>query len=111
MFFVDEEGTTSSFQGIQDVILQRGLFSSLYTDRGSHYWYTPEEGGKVSKTQLTQFGRAMNQLGIEMIPAYSPEARGRSERAFGTHQGRLPQELAYYGITTMEAANLYLTQV
>lgn len=61
MFFVDEEGTTSSFQGVRDVILQRGLFSSLYTDRGSHYWYTPKEGEKVSKTQLTQFGRAMNQ--------------------------------------------------
>jgi transposase len=111
MFFVDEEGTASSFQGVRDVIRQRGLFSSLYTDRGSHYWYTPKEGGKVSKTQLTQFGRAMSQLGIEMIPAYSPEARGRSERAFETHQGRLPKELIFYGITTMEAANQYLTRV
>ena len=111
MFFVDEEGTGSSFRGARDVILQRGLFSSLYTDRGSHYWYTPKEGGKVSKTQLTQFGRAMSQLGIEMIPAYSPEARGRSERAFATHQGRLPKELVFYGITTMEAANRYLARV
>jgi transposase len=111
MFFVDEEGTASSFRGVEEVILQRGLFSSLYTDRGSHYWYTPEEGGKVSKTQLTQFGRAMSQLRVEMIAAYSPEARGRSERAFGTHQGRLPRELSFYGITTMEAANRYLTQV
>jgi transposase len=111
VFFVDEEGTASSFQGVRDVILQRGLFSALYTDRGSHYWFTPKEGGKVSKTQLTQFGRAMNQLGIEMIPAYSPEARGRSERNFGTHQGRLPQELAFHHITTMAAANRYLTQV
>jgi len=74
MFFVYEEGTASSFQGVQDVILKHGLFSSIYTDRGSHYWFTPEEGGKVSKTQLPQFGRAMQQLGIEMIPAYSPEA-------------------------------------
>lgn len=111
MFFVHEEGTASSFQGVQDVIMKRGLFSSIYTDRGSHYWFTPEEGGKVSKTQLTQFGRAMQQLGIEMIPAYSPEARGRSERMFRTHQDRLTKELAANNITTMEAANLYLKKI
>jgi transposase len=111
MFFVDEEGTASSFQGVRDVIFQRGLFSSLYTDRGSHYWFTPKEGGKVSKTQLTQFGRAMKHLGIQMTPAYSPEARGRSERAFGTHQNRLVKELALHGITDMDAANRYLAQV
>jgi transposase len=110
MFFVDEEGTVSSFQGVREVIVQRGLFSSLYTDRGSHYWFTPKEGGKVSKTQLTQFGRAMNHLGIQMIAAYSPEARGRSERAFLTHQDRLPKELALEGITDMDAANRYLAQ-
>lgn len=108
MFFVQEEGTDSSFQGVRDVILKYGLFSSLYTDRGSHYWFTPEAGGKVSKTQLTQFGRAMSQLSITMIPAYSPEARGRSERAFRTHQDRLPKELAIHGITTLYAANRYL---
>ena len=101
MFFVHEEGTHSSFQGVQEVMDKRGLFSSLYTDRGSHYWFTPEAGGKVSKTQLTQFGRAMNQLGIQMIPSYSPEARGRIERAFRTHQDRLPKELAHHGITTI----------
>ena len=89
MFFCDEEGTQSSFQGVREVIEQRGLFCSLYTDRGSHYWLTPEAGGKVDKVNLTQFGRAMEQLGIEMIPAYSPEARGRSERMFRTHQDRL----------------------
>jgi transposase len=111
MFFVYEEGTASSFQGVQDVILKHGLFSSIYTDRGSHYWFTPEEGGKVSKTQLTQFGRSMQQLNIEMIPAYSPEARGRSERMFRTHQGRLPRELAANNITTIDAANLYLKKV
>jgi hypothetical protein len=111
MFFVEEEGTSSSFQGIRDVIDQRGLFSSLYTDRGSHYWFTPKEGGKVSKTQLTQFGRAMKQLGIQMIAAYSPEARGRSERAFETHQDRLVKELALHGITGMDAANHYLARV
>ena len=108
MFFVEEEGTMSSFLGVRDVIVQKGLFSSLYTDRGSHYWYTPKEGGKVSKTQLTQFGRAMQQLGIQMIAAYSPEARGRSERAFQTHQDRLVKELALHGITDMDAANRYL---
>jgi len=111
MSFVQEEGTASSFQGVRDVILQRGLFSSLYTDCGSHYWYTPETGGKVSKGQLTQFGHAMKQIGIEMIAAYSPQARGRSERAFSTHQGRLPKELVLYGITTIEAANRYLAEV
>ncbi|MCX5832972.1 MAG: ISNCY family transposase [Deltaproteobacteria bacterium] len=111
MFFVPEEGTDSSFRGVRDVILRQGLFCSLYTDRASHYWHTPKEGGTVSKTQLTQFGRAMKQLGIEMIPAYSPEARGRSERAFRTHQERLPKELALHGITAMDAANRYLSEV
>ena len=111
MFFVDEEGTASSFRGVQEVIEAHGLFSSFYSDRGSHYWNTPEAGGKVDKVNLTQFGRALKHLGIEMIAAYSPEARGRSERAFGTHQGRLPQELALAGITTMAEANRYLTQI
>ncbi len=108
MFFVDEEGTASSFRGVGETIERHGLFSSLYTDRGSHYWLTPEAGGKVDKTQPTQFGRAMGQLGIQMIAAYSPQARGRSERAFGTHQERLPKELAKAGITDMAAANRYL---
>ena len=111
MFFVDEEGTASSFMGVHDVIASRGLFSSFYSDRGSHYWHTPEAGGKVDKNNPTQFGHAMKRLGIEMIAAYSPEARGRSERAFGTHQGRLPQELALAGITDMEVANRYLQEV
>jgi transposase len=111
MLFVDEEGTVSSCEGVREVIVQQGLFSSLYTDRASHYWFTPKEGGKVSKTQLTQFGRAMKHLGIQMIAAYSPEARGRSERAFGTHQDRLVKELALHGITDMDAANRYLAQV
>jgi transposase len=111
MFFIEEEGTMSSFRGVRDVIVQKGLFSSLYTDRGSHYWYTPKEGGKVSKTSLTQVGRAMQQLGIQMIAAYSPEARGRSERAFQTHQDRLVKELALHGITDMDVANRYLADV
>ncbi len=108
MFFVEEEGTASSFAGVKEVVLRHGLFCSFYSDRGSHYWHTPEAGGKVDKKNLTQFGRAMHQLGIEMIPAYSPEARGRSERAFGTHQDRLVKELAYFGITEMSEANRYL---
>ncbi len=108
MRFVDEEGTHSSFLGIRDVLEIKGLFCSLYTDRGAHYWHTPQAGGKVDKTNPTQFGEALKRLGIEIIAAYSPEARGRSERAFGTHQGRLPQELALHSITDMEAANAYL---
>lgn len=111
MFFVEEEGTVSSLRGVQDVIAAHGLFGSFYSDRGSHYWNTPEAGGKVDKENLTQFGRAMKHLGIDMIAAYSPEARGRSERAFGTHQGRLPQELALAGITRMAEANRYLAEV
>ena len=110
MFFCDEEGTQSSFKGIREVIEGWGLFCSLYTDRGSHYWTTPESGGKVDRVNLTQFGRAMDQLGIEMIPAYSPEARGRSERVFSTHQDRLVKELALAGITDMESANKYLAE-
>jgi hypothetical protein len=103
-------GTASSFRGVRETIIAHGLFSSFYSDRCSHYWITPDADGKVDKENLTQFGRAMKQLGIDMIAAYSPEARGRSERAFGTHQGRLPQELALAGITHMEAANRYLRE-
>jgi transposase len=110
MFFCEEEGTVSSFQGVKETIEKFGLFSSFYSDRGSHYWHTPEAGGKVDKSNPTQFGRAMAHLGVSMIAAYSPEARGRSERAFETHQGRLPNELALMGITTMEGANKYLRE-
>lgn len=109
-FFVDEEGTLSTFRAISEVIKSHGLFCSLYTDRGSHYWTTNKAGGKVNKESLTQVGRAMAQLGIEMIAAYSPEARGRSERMFGTLQGRLPQELALEGITDMDKANQFLKE-
>jgi transposase len=110
MGFVEEEGTRSSFEGVQVVVRKQGIFSSIYTDRGSHYWLTPEVGGKVDKERPTQFGRAMQQLGIEMIAAYSPQARGRSERAFRTHQDRLVRELAAAGITEMAAANRYLME-
>lgn len=107
-FFIEEEGTMSSFQGLRDVIAAQGLFSSLYTDRGTHYWYTEEAGGKVDKTRPTQVHRALHQLGITLIPAYSPEARGRSERTFRTLQDRLPKELVQAGITDMAAANQFL---
>jgi transposase len=108
---VEEEGTVSSFLGLIETIAAKGLFCSLYTDRGSHYFYTPEAGGKVAEGVLTQVGRALGQLGIEHIAAYSPEARGRSERAFRTLQDRLPKELALAGVTDVEAANRYIREV
>ncbi len=111
MFFCDQEGTASSFHGVGQTIARYGLFASLYSDRGSHYFHTPEAGGKVDKLNVTEVGRALRQLGIQHIAAYSPEARGRSERAFQTHQGRLPQELARAGIADMDSANRYLEQV
>ena len=110
-FFVDEEGTMSSLRALSEVIRERGLFCSLYADRASHYWHTPEAGGKVDKDNPTQVGRALHQLGIELIAAYSPEARGRSERMFGTLQKRLPQELRLAGITDMAEANRFLKEV
>jgi len=110
-FFMAEEGTMSTFRGLGEVIAAKGLFCSLYADRGSHYWHTPEAGGKVDRDNPTQVGRALARLGIELIPAYSPEARGRSERMFGTLQKRLPQEFRLAGITTMAAANRFLEEV
>jgi transposase len=110
-FLVDQEGTASSLRGVREVIAAHGLFCSLYTDRGSHYFETPVAGARVSKTVLTQFGRALRQLGIEHIAAYSPQARGRSERVFSTLQDRLPKELALAGIGTVEATNAWLRDV
>lgn len=107
-FFVEEEGTWSSLCGVRDTLEAKGLFSSFYSDRGSHYWHTPDAGGKVDKANPTQFGRALQELGIGMIAAYSPEARGRSERMFGTWQGRLPHELALHQITDMTEANQFI---
>lgn len=109
---VEEEGTISSFLGLIETIAGKGLFCSLYSDRGSHYFHTPEAGGKVCGNTLTQVGRALAQLGIEHIAAYSPEARGRSERAFRTLQDRLPKELKLAGITDdVDAANHYIREV
>jgi len=107
-FFVEQEGTLSTFQAIEETIKSFGLFCSLYTDRGSHYFYTPKAGKKVDKDALTQVGRALKQLGIQHIAAYSPEARGRSERAFRTIQDRLPKEFSLFNITTIAEANKYL---
>jgi Helix-turn-helix domain len=107
---VEQEGTMSSFLGLAETIAAKGLFSAFYTDRGSHYFVTPKAGGKVGRGQPTQVGRALQQLGITHIPSYSPEARGRMERAFQTLQGRLPAELRVAGIKTVAAANRFLKQ-
>jgi transposase len=108
---VEEEGTMSTFEGLIETIAARGLFCSFYTDRGSHYFLTPEAGGKVDRSAPTQVGRALAQLGIEHIAAYSPEARGRSERMFRTLQDRLPKELALAGVTEAAAANRWLREI
>ena len=110
-FLVEEEGTASSFRGLIETIAAKGLFCSLYTDRGSHYFHTPEAGGKVAAGAVTQVGRALAQLGVEHIAAYSPEARGRSERAFRTLQDRLPKELALAGVKSLEAADAFIREV
>lgn len=109
-FLVEEEGTASTFQALLEVFKAKGLPASLYTDRGSHYFVTPEAGGRVAKDQRTQVGRALHQLGVEHIAAYSPEARGRSERAFGTLQDRLVKELALAGIDDIAAANRFIAE-
>ena len=107
---VEEESTKTVMAGLREVIETRGLFCALYSDRGSHFFVTMKEGEKVDKHRLTQVGRAMKELGVQMIAAYSPQARGRSERSFGTWQGRLPQELRLAGITTVEGANALLRE-
>jgi transposase len=107
---VEEESTRTVMAGLREVIENKGLFCALYSDRGSHFFVTMKEGEKVDKHRLTQVGRAMKELGVQMIAAYSPQARGRSERSFGTWQGRLPQELRLAGITTVDGANTFLRE-
>jgi len=107
-FFVEQEGTASSFRGLHETIDRNGLFSALYTDRGGHYFYTPKAGEPVDKGRLTQVGRALLQLGVNHIPSYEPQGRGRMERVFGTLQGRLPQEMRLAEIHDIEAANAWL---
>jgi transposase len=106
----EEESTLSVMAGLKEVIERKGIFCALYSDRGSHFWLTRKAGGKIDPHRLTQVGRALRELGVQMIPAYSPQARGRSERNFGTWQGRLPQELRLRGIGTVEAANRFLRE-
>jgi transposase len=110
-FLVEEEGTASSFRALKEVFGQHGLPLSLYTDRGSHYFHTAAAGGTVDRARPTQVGRALERLGVEHIAAYSPQARGRSERLFATLQDRLVKELGLAGIATIEAANAYLREV
>jgi hypothetical protein len=110
-FLVEQEGIVSTFRSLLEVFTAKGLPASLYTDRGSHYFFTPAAGEPVDKTQLTQVGRALARLGIEHIPAYSPQARGRSERMFRTLQGRLPNELSLCGIDTIDDANRYIRDI
>jgi hypothetical protein len=105
-----QETTTTVMAGLRAVIERKGLFCALYSDRGAHFWLTPKSGGKVDYERPTQVGRAMKELGVHMIPAYSPQARGRSERNFSTWQGRLPQELRLRGIRTLEAATEFLNE-
>jgi transposase len=107
---VEEESTRTVMAGLREVVESKGLFCALYSDRGSHFFVTMKEGEKVDKHRLTQVGRAMKELGVQMIAAYSPQARGRSERSFGTWQGRLPQELRLAGITTVDRANTFLRE-
>src|SRR6266568_1360708 len=107
---VEEESTVTVMAALRAVVERKGLFCALYSDRGSHFWLTPKVGGKVDPHRLTQVGRALRELGIQMIPAYSPQARGRSERNFRTWQGRLPQELRLHGVETVEAANQFLRE-
>jgi transposase len=109
-FLVPEEGTASTFRALREVFGRHGLPLSLYTDRGSHYFFTPKAGDSVDRNTQTQVGRALARLGIEHIAAYSPQARGRSERAFRTLQDRLPKELMLAGITSVEAANRYIAE-
>src|SRR6202789_498678 len=107
---VEEESTRTVMAGLREVIESQGLFCALYSDRGSHFFVTPKAGEKVDKHRPTQVGRALKELGVQMIPAYSPQARGRSERSFGTWQGRLPQELRLAGCATKEQANQFLRE-
>ena len=107
---VEEESTRTVMAGVKEVIETEGLFCALYSDRASHFFVTKKAGEKVEKYRLTQLGRALKELGVQTIAAYSPQARGRSERSFGTWQGRLPQELRLAGITTVEGANKFLRE-
>jgi transposase len=102
------ETTAAVLAALHAVCTTWGLPIALYTDRAGWAFYTPQAGGPIDRTRLTQVGRALARLGIEHIGAYSPQARGRSERVNRTVQGRLVNELALAGVTTLAAANAYL---
>jgi transposase len=102
------ETTHAVMTALRDVFQTYGLPIALYTDRAGWAFYTPAAGGKVDRSRPTQLGRALIRLGIEHIPGYSPQARGRGERLNRTLQGRLINELRVAGITTVAAANAYL---
>ena len=106
--FVAQEGTHSTLEALYHVLRRFGRFCELYTDRGSHFCRTSKAGRAPDEQQDGQVARALRSLGIHHIKARSPEARGRSERAFGTLQGRLPQEMRVAGITDYEVANAFL---
>lgn len=108
MALVKEEDTVSCMALIRQTVEKKGVFCSLYSDRASHFFFTKRAGDTVIKDHPTQIARAISELGIQPIPAYSPQARGRSERLNQTHQGRLPQELRLRGIKTLNAANKYI---
>jgi len=107
---VEEESTATVMTALREVIERKGIFCALYSDRASHFFHTPKAGQPVDRRRPTQVGRALQELGIQMIPAYSPQARGRSERNFGTWQGRLPQELRVHGIQSVAGANEFLRE-
>ena len=107
---VEQESTRTVMRALRQVVEEQGLFCALYSDRASHFFLTPKAGEPVDRQALTQVGRALRELGIQLIPAYSPQARGRSERSFRTWQGRLPQELRLSGISSVEQANEYLRE-
>jgi transposase len=103
--FVEQESTESVMAALRSVVESQGVFCSLYSDRASHFVFTPAGATKPDRSVRTQVGRALGQLGIELIHANSPQARGRCERSYRTLQGRLPQELRAAGVHTIEAAN------
>ena len=105
---VEAESTRTVMRALREVIETQGLFCSLYSDRAGHFFVTPRRGERVDTGRPTQVGRALQELGIKMIPAYSPQARGPMERNYGTWQGRLPQELRLRGIRDLERANEFL---
>ena len=108
--FFPQEGTMSTMAALEHVLIRYGRFSEFYHDRGSHFGRTSHAGFGPDEEQNGQVTRVLKTLGIRQIFARSPEARGRSERAFGTCQGRLPQELRLEGITSYEEANVYLNK-